>query len=155
MVAMFSIRLLFILFILVPFIEIYLLIEIGSVIGAPWTILFVVLTAAIGAWLVKLQGLAALTRFRASVDQGSLPAMAMVEGVFLLLAGALLLTPGFFTDFIGFVFLTPPVRRILVSHMLVRGMVRAAGARSGHRRRGQEPGRVGNTIEGEFRHLDD
>lgn len=146
---MFSFRFLLILFILVPFIEIYLLIEIGAVIGAPWTIFCVVLTAVIGAWLVRLQGLAALTRFRAGVDSGALPAMELIEGVFLLLAGALLLTPGFFTDAVGFLFLTPPLRRALIRHLLARGVIRAAGA-GGRGSDGQ-----GHTIEGEFRSLDD
>ncbi len=153
---MFSLRILFLLFIVVPFVEIYLLIEIGSVVGAPWTILLVVLTAALGAWLVRLQGLAALRRVQASVEQGGLPALEMLEGVMLLVAGALLLTPGFFTDAVGFAILTPPLRRRLAAAILKGGVAGFAGTR----RRGpysRPPGAPGgrDPLEGEFRHLDD
>lgn len=151
---MFSFRFLFLLFILIPFVEIYLLIEIGSVIGAPWTILLVVLTAAIGAWLVRLEGLATLTRVRLNLDRGELPAMELIEGAFLLVAGALLLTPGFFTDLVGFVFLTPPLRRALVRYLLNRGVIHAVGAGE-HRDAGKGAGRGHHTIEGEFRNLDE
>ncbi len=150
---MFSFRLLFLLFIIVPFVEIYLLIEIGSAIGAPWTIFSVVLTAVIGAWLVRLQGLAALTRFQAGMNQGGLPAMELIEGVFLLVAGALLLTPGFFTDFIGFCFLTPPLRRTFVTALLKRGALKAAGV--AEFREGSSSSHRSQTIEGEFRRMDD
>ena len=148
---MFSFRLLLLLFIVVPFAEIYLLIEVGSVIGAPWTIFCVVMTAVIGAWLVQLQGLSALTRVQRSLDQGTLPAMELFEGVFLLLAGALLLTPGFFTDAVGFALLTPVLRRGLVGFLLKRGVIRATGtAGTGPAARGG-----GHTIEGEYRRVDD
>jgi UPF0716 protein FxsA len=149
---MFSFRFLFLLFILVPFIEIYLLIEIGSEIGAPWTIFLVVLTAAIGAWLVRLQGMAALTRVQRSLDEGTLPALELVEALFLLIAGALLLTPGFFTDAVGFVFLTPPLRRGLIRFLVHRGVIRAAAASS---QQGHRNATGGQTIEGEFRRIDD
>ena len=103
----------FILFLVVPFVEIYLLVEIGARIGAPWTILLVVLTAIVGAWLVRVQGLATWRRFQASLSRNELPATALVEGLCLLIAGALLLTPGFFTDAVGFACLIPPLRHTL------------------------------------------
>ena len=110
----------FILFLVVPFVEIYLLVEIGARIGAPWTILLVVLTAIVGAWLVRVQGLATWRRFQVSLSRNELPATELVEGLCLLIAGALLLTPGFFTDAAGFACLIPPLRRTLIRHFIQR-----------------------------------
>ncbi|GJL81477.1 MAG: hypothetical protein DHS20C01_11110 [marine bacterium B5-7] len=150
---MFPFRFLLLLFVLVPFVEIYLLIEIGSQIGAAWTIFFVVLTAVIGAWLVRMQGMAALTRVQISIDHGQLPARELIEGLFLLIAGALLLTPGFFTDFTGFALLVPPLRSTLADYLLKAGVIRAAGNPKGTPDGGRgRPG--GNTLEGEFRRVD-
>ena len=112
----------FILFLVVPFVEIYLLVEIGARIGAPWTILLVVMTAIVGAWLVRVQGLATWRRFQASLARNELPATALVEGLCLLVAGALLLTPGFFTDAVGFACLIPPFRRVLIRRFLRRSI---------------------------------
>lgn len=151
---MFSFRILFLLFLIIPFIEIYLLIEIGSVIGAPWTIFFVVFTAALGALLVRMQGMAALHRFQHNLSHGELPAMELVEGLFLLVAGALLLTPGFFTDGIGFIFLTPPLRRAIAAGLIRKGVLRAGGATQSARN-GVHKGHSNYTIEGEFRRNDD
>lgn len=105
------ITLLFLLFLSVPVAEIYLLIQIGEVIGAGWTILGVVATASIGAWLVRLQGILTLHRAVKNLRKGETPAVELVEGLFLLVAGALLITPGFVTDTIGFLILTPRIRR--------------------------------------------
>jgi UPF0716 protein FxsA len=110
----------FILFLVVPFVEIYLLVEIGARIGAPWTILLVVVTAVVGAWLVRIQGLATWRRFQVSLARNELPATALVEGLCLLIAGALLLTPGFFTDIVGFACLVPPFRRTLIKRFIQR-----------------------------------
>lgn len=111
-------KLLFILFLVIPLLEIYLLIEIGSQIGPVATISLVLFTAALGVFLLRLQGLATLNKVRTSLDNRELPAIPLVEGLFLLIAGALLLTPGFFTDFIGFVILIPPVRSHLAAVVL-------------------------------------
>ena len=116
----------FILFLVVPFVEIYLLVEIGARIGAPWTILLVVLTAIVGAWLVRVQGLATWRRFQVSLSRNELPATALVEGLWLLIAGALLLTPGFFTDAVGFACLIPPFRRTLIRYFVQRSVWKAA-----------------------------
>ena len=116
----------FILFLVVPFVEIYLLVEIGARIGAPWTILLVVLTAIVGAWLVRVQGLATWRRFQASLARNELPATALAEGLCLLIAGALLLTPGFFTDGVGFACLIPPLRRTLIRRFLQRSVWKVA-----------------------------
>jgi UPF0716 protein FxsA len=115
-----TLRLLFILFLLVPLLEIYLLVQVGAVIGAMPTVLLVVGTALLGALLLRYQGIATVLRVRQSLARGELPAMALLEGAVLLVAGALLLTPGFFTDAIGFVCLVPRLRRGLIGVLLSR-----------------------------------
>ena len=137
----------FLTFLLVPLLEIYLLIEIGSVIGAVWTVAGVVGTAVVGAALVRRQGLAALGRFRSATEAGELPAITIIEGLALLVAGALLLTPGFFTDAIGFVLLTPPLRQILIRRWF-SGRVEGMGNATQRKR-------DSGVVEGEFRRLDD
>lgn len=114
------------LFLAVPVIEIYLLIQVGQVIGAGWTIMLVVLTAVIGVWLLRIQGLSTLTRAQQKLQSNELPAREILEGMALVVAGAFLLTPGFFTDTIGFLLLFPPTRIALVS-MAASRMVVSAG----------------------------
>ena len=101
-------------FLVVPIIEIYLLIQVGQVIGAGWTILLVVLTAVVGVWLLRIQGLSTLTRAQQRLQENELPARELLEGVALVVAGAFLLTPGFATDTLGFLLLLPPTRIWLV-----------------------------------------
>lgn len=138
---------LFLLFLLVPLAEIYVLLKVGAVIGALPTIGAVVLTAVIGAALVRAQGFSTLARIRDSMDRGEVPAMALLEGAFLLVAGALLLTPGFITDAVGFTFLCPPCRRALIDRFLVQHIIVAA-------RRSGSAGDA-DVIEGEFRREDE
>lgn len=111
-------RLLFILFLVVPLLEIYFLIKVGDVIGAAWTIFAVVATAVMGTGLLRIQGASTLLRAQSSMSKGTLPAMEMMEGFALALSGVLLLTPGFFTDAFGFLLLIPPVRRWLISRKI-------------------------------------
>lgn len=120
-------RLLFLLFLLVPVVEMYVLIRVGGWIGAWPTIGLVVLTAAIGVSLLRQQGLSTLSRGLRRMDAGELPAQEMLEGLFLAVGGALLLTPGFVTDAGGFACLLPPTRRALVRLLLARGMVSVRG----------------------------
>lgn len=123
------------LFLAVPIVEIYLLIQVGQVIGAGWTILLVVLTAVIGVWLLRIQGLSTLTRAQRKLQDNELPAREILEGMGLVVAGALLLTPGFFTDGIGFLLLFPPTRIWLVSLVASRMVVSTSihgQARHGH-----------------------
>jgi len=145
-------KILFLLFLAVPIIEIYLLIQVGSLIGAIPTIALVVFTAVLGALLLRRQGFQTLMRARASMERGEIPAVQMLEGVVLLISGALLLTPGFFTDALGFAGLIPPLRRRAIHALLARGVIIAAGGyRPGpHRGPGQGP----YTIEGDFRRED-
>lgn len=113
-----------ILFFAIPLLEIYFLIQVGEVIGAWPTILLVVLTAVLGAFLLRQQGLSTLARFQNSMAQGDMPATALLEGVMLLIGGALLMTPGFFTDAIGFACLLPFTRQWLAKAMLKKATVR-------------------------------
>ena len=106
---------LFALFLGIPIAEIALFVVIGEQIGVLATIAIVILTAIAGAWLVRRQGLETLAKARADIDRNVLPTGAMSEGLAILVAGALLLTPGFLTDAIGFTLLIPPARRTIVS----------------------------------------
>jgi UPF0716 protein FxsA len=131
-----------IIFLVVPIIEIYLLIQVGQVIGAGWTIFLVVLTAVIGVWLLRIQGLSTLTRAQQKLQNNELPAREMLEGMGLVVAGALLLTPGFFTDTVGFLLLFPPTRIWLVSRIASRMVVSTSV------RNPQHPRRDGEIIDG-------
>ena len=134
---------LFLLFLVVPILEIWLLIQVGSVIGAGWTILVVVATAIAGAWLVRAQGLEVVRRIQQDLAVGRVPTGDMLEALMLLVAGAVLLTPGFFTDAIGFALLIPPVRASLSRYLIQRGMA--------HMARAPHPGRTRReTLDGEF-----
>ena len=117
-------------FLAVPILEIYLIFQVGGIIGAGWTILLVIGTAILGASLLRQQGLSTWTRLNQKIAEGQLPPTVLVEGIFLLLAGAFLLTPGFFTDAIGFLFLVPPVRQMLAAALLRRGMFMASSMHS-------------------------
>jgi UPF0716 protein FxsA len=121
----FQIALLFL--VVVPFVEIYLLLQVGGIIGAVPTIFLVVLTAVLGGWLLKQQGLATLQRFQACLAQGTLPAYEMVEGPILLVGGALLLTPGFITDIMGFACLIPQLRRKIAQYVIENHLIQAGG----------------------------
>ncbi|HHC74586.1 MAG TPA: FxsA family protein [Thiothrix sp.] len=110
------------LFLLVPIIEIYFLIQVGSVIGAFPTILLVVGTAVLGGFLLRQQGLSTFRRYQQNLAKGQLPAQEMLEGVLLLIGGVLLMTPGFFTDTLGFLCLLP-ITRPWIATWLVRRVV--------------------------------
>ena len=100
-------------FIGVPIVEIAVFIQVGGYLGLWPTLGLVVLTAILGTWQLRAQGLATLMRARSQIDQGALPARELFDGTCLLVAGALLLTPGFLTDSAGFLLFLPPVRDYL------------------------------------------
>lgn len=108
------------LFVLVPVAEIWILIEVGSRIGPLPTVALILLTASIGLALLRRQGLATLMSARRKMDQGALPASELVNGVMIAVGGALLLTPGFVTDAIGFSLLLPGSRHWLLRRLLAR-----------------------------------
>ncbi|GFO72401.1 UPF0716 protein FxsA [Bathymodiolus japonicus methanotrophic gill symbiont] len=139
------VQLVFLVFLIVPFIEIYLLLQIGGIVGVFPTILLVVSTAIIGASLLRHQGLATLLRFQGNLQRGEIPAYEMVEGPILLVGGALLLTPGFFTDVIGFACLIPAARRKIAQYLIEKHLIQA-GVVPGQQRPKAEPG----VIEGEY-----
>ncbi len=118
-------RLLFGLFLVIPLVEIYFLLKVGDIIGAGWTVFAVVGTAILGAGLLRVQGASTLLRAQSNALKGQLPAMEMMEGVALAASGLLLLTPGFVTDTIGFILLTPPLRRGLIKLAMKKGQGRA------------------------------
>ena len=106
---------LFFAFLAVPLIEIALFIQIGGAIGLGLTLLIVVVTAVIGTLLVRAQGVHALEQIKNSFNQVRDPSEALAHGAMILCAGALLLTPGFFTDAVGFAFLVPAIRMVIFS----------------------------------------
>jgi len=143
-------------FIAVPLLEMLLLFEVSDYIGGLWTIVFVVLTAVIGVQILKRQGFSTLTRANQRIGSGELPAQEIVEGLLLAFAGALLLTPGFITDTLGFICLTTPIRRLIAKRVINSGLLMMAGNRSNkgfywsssrdfHRESGS------STFDGEFR----
>ena len=142
-------RPLLLMFILVPILEMWLLITVGREIGALPTIGLVLLTAVVGLALLRRQGLSTVLRAQQKMQAGELPAREMVEGIFLAVGGALLLTPGFFTDALGFACLIPGLRQLLLGRLLrhvtiVRGpgFTPPGGNGHGHNRH--------DVIEGDF-----
>ena len=111
------------LFIVMPVAEMAVLIKVGGIIGVFNTIGLVLLTAVIGAWLLRQQGLATLLKANQRLNSGELPAKEVAEGLILAVGGALLLTPGFITDTIGFLCLIPGTRHWLAAQALKRMVV--------------------------------
>lgn len=136
-------------FILVPLAEIAVFIQVGERIGLWPTLATVILTALVGTALLRHQGLATLQRVQNEIERGGLPVGAVFDGACLLLAGALLLTPGFLTDAAGLLLFVPPFRallgRALWTYLQRRGDVHVftSGGPGGHSR--------GGTIDGEYR----
>jgi len=116
---------LFLIFSVVPIIEIWLLIKVGRVIGALPTVCLLLAISLVGAWLAKSQGLRTVAAIRDELAAGRLPAARLLDGAMILAGGILLLTPGFFTDFLGFFFLFPQSRSVLkkwLGRVLERGL---------------------------------
>jgi len=159
------------LFIAIPLVELYFIILVGGMIGALWTVVLVILTAVIGVNLLRIQGMSTLTRAQRNMAQGQIPAMEMMEGVALAVAGVLLITPGFITDTIGFLCLIPASRRAIIRYIMARASVHtnfsaSIGGFETHQpqshqpqsHRPEKPGarrpKVGRTIEGECKRED-
>ncbi len=103
---------LLVLFTFVPLMELYILIEAGQLIGLGPTILLIIATGIGGAWLARSQGLEIIRRIQEETSRGQMPAVTMIDGALVLIGGLLLLTPGFFTDLLGFSFLAPLTRSL-------------------------------------------
>ncbi|XDB00315.1 FxsA family protein [Sulfitobacter sp. LCG007] len=139
---------LFLIFLAVPLIEITLFIQIGGLIGLGWTLVTVVLTAILGTALVRAQGLATLARLKSSFSELRDPSEPLAHGAMILFAGALLLTPGFFTDAVGFALLVPAIRD--AAFRAIRSRVRIATFSTGPDPR-QRPVRPReDVIEGDY-----
>ncbi len=142
-------KILFIFFLIVPFAEIYLLLKIGGFIGVFPTVLLVVFTAVLGAFLLRQQGFSTWQRFQEGLAKGQIPAVEMIEGPVLLVGGALLLTPGFFTDVLGFACLIPAARRKVAMYIIENHLIQAGTPF-------QQNSSVDNSvIEGEFKKEDE
>ena len=133
----------------VPLLEIALFIKVGGWIGPGPTLALVVLNAVIGVWMLRLQGVGVLLSAQRQLAAGSLPVAEVFEGLCLVIAGALLLLPGFFTDALGALLLVPPVRRALyrqIGRRLEAHVVKMGGGARG-------PRRMGPTIEAEYEEI--
>jgi UPF0716 protein FxsA len=163
----------FLIFVAVPLIELALLIKIGTEIGFWPTIALVVLTAIVGATVLRQQSLKAMMRLTEALERGEAPVDAVVDGAFLIISGAFLLTPGILTDTVGFALLIPAVRRWLAAWGLKKLLktgnihVKTYGGRTGHNPRSAAPpddrpgaqpykgADDGPIIEGEYERLDE
>jgi len=116
-------RSLFLIFLVVPIVEMLLLFEVSDHIGGLNTVGLVVLTAVIGIQVLKQQGFSTITRAQQRLARGELPGQEILEGMFLAVGGAFLLTPGFITDTAGFIFLIGPSRRLLVKWLIRSGKI--------------------------------
>lgn len=159
---------LLLLFIFVPIIEIGLFIQVGGYLGLWPTIALVLITAFVGASLVRSQGLQTLMSVQTRVQQGELPAQQILEGVMLAVAGVLLLTPGFMTDALGMLVLLPAPRAVIAKYLMSKMVVKSVGGGFHGSFNGQpfEQGPFeqdpfkrhdssGNTFEGEYQRKDD
>ena len=119
------------LFILVPILELYVIIQVGQEIGALWTIAILVADSILGSLLLRAQGRSVWLRFNAALSAGRPPAREVLDGVLIVVGGALLLTPGFTTDVVGLLLLIPPtravIRRVLVRRLAKRVVVSVPG----------------------------
>jgi UPF0716 protein FxsA len=125
------------LFVVVPLVELAVIIQVGQIIGVLPTIAILVVDSMIGAVLLRAQGRAAWLRFNATLRSGRVPAREVIDGALVIFGGALLLTPGFITDFLGLALLFPPtraaVRAVLARRLTQRMVVAATGGRAPRR----------------------
>jgi UPF0716 protein FxsA len=138
---------LFLAFLMVPIVEIALFIQVGGAIGLWPTLAIVILTAVLGTWLVRTQGRLALSQLQASFSELNDPTEPLVHGAMILVAGALLLTPGFFTDAVGFMLLMPPVRVAVFRYLRSKIKISQFQMGTGPERPKYGPGDV---IDGDF-----
>lgn len=120
------------LFIALPIVEIYAIIQVGQAIGAPWTVALLVADSILGALLMRSQGRAAWRRFNAAVGEGRPPTREILDGALVILGGALLVTPGFVTDVFGLALLLPPSRAVARSLLKRRLSGRFGGSFAAH-----------------------
>lgn len=131
---------LFVVFVAIPLLELAIIIQVGQLIGVGGTILSLLAISLVGAALVKREGLRAATRFREATAAGRWPGAEVVDGALLLLAGALLLTPGYFTDAVGLLLLLPPSRAVANRALRHRARLFVGPGAGGAAWGGQQPG---------------
>ncbi len=117
------------LFLVVPLAELYVIIQVGQAFGALNTIALLILISAVGAWLAKREGISVWRRFQRQVESGSVPGREIADGVLILFAAALLMTPGFLSDVVAIALLLPPVRAVIRAAVLRRAARRAGVVR--------------------------
>ena len=140
-----------VLLLVIPFLELWLLIKVGSAIGAFPTILLLILSGVLGIYLLRHQGLSTLAKFQRDMQAGQRPAQALLEGTMMLVGGLLFIIPGFFSDILGLILLLPPTRYLLIKALLKRGVVSATGFQYSQSSRSYNS----HDIEGEVVHRDD
>jgi UPF0716 protein FxsA len=136
---------LFAAFIGVPLIEIWVLIQVGQVIGPWWTILLLILDSLFGTWLVRREGARAWQALQVALESGRMPARELADGALILIGGTLMLTPGFVTDAFGILLILPftrPVARRLLTQVVTRRLLAGQTTRPG-------PGPGGPVVRGE------
>jgi len=133
-----------IIILIIPFLEIYLLLEVGGLIGAIPTIFLVASTAIIGTLLLKEQGFSTFQKLQENLRLGILPAYEMIEGPIILAGGLLLLTPGFITDILGIVCLIPSLRKRIAQYIIENSLIQQRGSFT------EESSTRTNVLEGEF-----
>jgi UPF0716 protein FxsA len=138
-------------FVAIPIIEIGLFIQVGGLIGLWPTLAIVLLSALLGSWLVRMQGAAAMADLRGSFQELRDPTLPIAHGAMILLAGALLITPGFFTDAMGLLLLVPAVRTAVFRYLSSRITVQQFEFGNPPRREPHRP----DVIDGEFVELDE
>lgn len=139
---------LFLILVAVPIIEIGLFIQLGGFLGMWPTLGIVVLTAFLGTFLLRQQGLSTVEELRRTTETGQSPAGPLANGALILVAGLLLLTPGFFTDSIGFLLMVPPFRAVLIRWIAARAQMKIYASAANSQ---QAP----DIIDGEFEVVDD
>ncbi len=138
-------------FIGVPLVEIWVLIQVGQVIGPWWTILLLVLDSILGAWLIKTEGGKAWRALTTALNTGRMPARELADGALILIGGTLMLAPGFVTDAVGILLILPftrPVARRLLTRIVTRRLLAAGGAAAWNANR-PGPGSEGSVVRGE------
>lgn len=152
--------LLLVAFVVVPLVEIFVLIQVGQVIGPWWTILLLIADSILGTWLIRREGGRAFPALRAALNSGQMPAKELADGALILIGGTLMLSPGFVTDLVGIVLILPftrPLARRALTGVVTRRLVGAGAAAYGPRTAGNQPGTQqrphpnpdGSVVEGE------
>lgn len=134
-------------FVVVPIVEIYVLIQVGQVIGAGWTVLLLIADSAIGAWLVRREGGRAFRALRAALESGRMPGDELADGALILVGGTLMLSPGFVLDVLGILLILPftrPLFRPVLARVVTRRLVGFGAAAPGAPRRPGTPGHPGD-----------